>query len=166
MPFNKTKVYNQLLEIDHLQPRDRTVSLRAIFDRDFVESGTNLFRKKEVQPTPENGVASMENLFGHLTTEIVDRKTKKREFETHRAKRIHWIRFHLQERLPGKLEVFSCHDKRGIRTYVYDASEFYVIVLEPLRVKHAYYLLTAYYLSGKNKNKIKNKKLRKLPDIH
>jgi hypothetical protein len=49
------------------------------------------------------------------------------------------------------LYIFSVDEPDGIRTYIYDREEFYVIVLEPLKKKNEYYLLTAYYLEGKDK---------------
>lgn len=38
---------------------------------------------------------------------------------------------------------FSVQEPEGVRTYIYDKTERYVIVLEPLRKVNAYYLLTA-----------------------
>lgn len=44
---------------------------------------------------------------------------------------------------------FSVEEPDGIRTYIWDKDEDYVIVLEPLRNKDEYYLLTAITLRGK-----------------
>ena len=55
--------------------------------------------------------------------------------------------------------VFSVAEPNGTRTYIYDRDEFYVIVLEPMREKGEYYLLTAYYLDGRDK--AKDKMMRK-----
>ena len=164
MPLNLTKEYNILLEIDHMVPRDRIRSLKGVFNRDFV-TRQNHFKGKLIEPTPQNGQDSMEVLFGHLTTEIVDKKSRSRDFDTHRSKRLHWVRYHLNERNPYKIEVFSCQDKHGLRTYIYDEDEQYVIILEPLKDIPAYYLLTAYHLRGKSKYRIKNKMERKLDEI-
>jgi hypothetical protein len=46
--------------------------------------------------------------------------------------------------------LFSVKEPEGYRTYFYDNDEKYVVVLEPLRNKNEYYLLTAYYLTGKD----------------
>ena len=64
--------------------------------------------------------------------------------------------------------LFSVKEPEGIRTYYYDADEKYVIVLEPLRCGDAYYLLTAYYIKGKDekRNKIEKKYKRKLDVIY
>jgi hypothetical protein len=63
--------------------------------------------------------------------------------------------------------VFSVAEPDGNRTYIYDKDEFYVIVLEPMRKKNEYYLLTAYYLDGKDKvrDKMLKKYRRRLPDV-
>ncbi len=51
---------------------------------------------------------------------------------------------------------FSVKEPDGVRTYIYDKDEKYVIVLEPKHNNTIYYLLTAYHLRGKDaqRNKI------------
>ncbi|MBN2597804.1 MAG: hypothetical protein JXR82_13605 [Marinifilaceae bacterium] len=164
MPFNLLKRYNHLLEIDDLNFSNRIESLRGVFDRDIVNNDNFSFRGKSLNPTPKDGEIPIDTLFSHLTTTIVDGKTKKREFERDRSIRIHWIKNHLREK-EGDLMVFSTKDKGGIRTYVYDKKELYVIVLEPLRKIDEYYLLTAYYLTGKNRFKIEKKYKRRLDEL-
>ncbi len=60
--------------------------------------------------------------------------------------------------------LFSVDEPEGLRTYLYDKDERYVIILEPLRKKAEYYLLTAYFLTGKDaqRDKILKKYKRKL----
>lgn len=58
--------------------------------------------------------------------------------------------FHLDEKKQDSILHFSVKEPSGLRTYIYDMDEKYVIVLEPLRKISAYYLLTAYYLIGKD----------------
>jgi hypothetical protein len=164
MPFNLTKIYNQLLEIDHLAQEPRTTSLSGIFNRDFINSQNN-FRSKPIRPIPKDGKDTMEVLFDHLTKKIYDKSEMSREFDPHRSKRLHWIKFHIDERRPDRIKVFSCLDKAGPRTYIYDETELYVIILEPYRDASSYYLITAYHLDGKNVYKIKNKIERKLDEI-
>ena len=95
----------------------------------------------------------MERLFRHLTTMITDKATNKREFDMSRSVRLHWIKYHIEEK-----------KKDGVRTYIYDQDELYVIVLEPMRKKDEYFLLTAYHLEGKDKarDKMKRKYERRL----
>ena len=64
--------------------------------------------------------------------------------------------------------LFSIREPEGIRTYYYDRDEKYVIVLEPLRDGCAYYLLSAYYVKGKDamRNKIEKKYRRKLEELY
>lgn len=61
---------------------------------------------------------------------------------------------------------FSVQEPEGIRTYIYDVDENYVIVLEPLRNRDEYYLLTAYYISGKDakRDKMLKKYKRRLSE--
>lgn len=49
------------------------------------------------------------------------------------------------------MAVLSVEEPDGKRTYIWDKDEDYIIVLEPLRNKEEYYLLTAYYMEGKDK---------------
>ncbi len=165
MPLNLLKKYNQLLDINGLSPDVRTVSLRAIFNRDIgLNQGFN-FRSKIINPTPKAGEIPMDTLFIHLTKKIVDKKTRRREFDLHRSVRLHWVKHHINERERNGMLIFSCKDKKGFRTYIYDQNEFYTIVLEPLRKVNEYYLLTAYHLRGGDRFKIENKYKRKLHEV-
>lgn len=107
----------------------------------------------------------MARLFRHLTTVIADKSTNHREFEMARSVRLHWLRHHVEEKKPNNMYVFSVNEPAcGVRTYIYDKDENYVIVLEPLRNGQEYYLLTAYHLDGKDKarNKMMKKYSRRL----
>lgn len=63
---------------------------------------------------------------------------------------------------------FSVREPAGVRTYIYDKNEKYVVILEPLRRVDEYYLLTAYHLTGKDakRNKILKKYKRKLDELY
>lgn len=168
MPTNLLKKYNALLELAALNEHQRTVSLKGVFHRDIVENDNFKFRLKQIKPTTADGEDSMERLFRHLTTCITDQATQHREFEMARSIRIHWIRHHVEERKKDNMFVFSVDEPRsGIRTYIYDSDENYVIVLNPLRNGIEYYLLTAYYLEGKDaaRDKLIKKYKRRLPYI-
>ena len=143
MPLNLIKTYNSLLELDAFDEEERNASLMGIFKRDFVDSG-NYFRQKKVLPTLSQGKNTLSIFFNHLIT-MEDRLHRERIYDRNRAVRLHWIKYHLEERQPEHLQVFSVKDKVAIRTYLYDVQESYVIVLEP-RGDNRYYLLTAYYL--------------------
>lgn len=168
MPLNQIKRYNQLLDIVGMSEQERTASLKSIFKRDFKEK-TPVFCSKEVHPTPrEDGEIPMETLFRHLTTEIIDKKSRAREFELERSMRLHWVRFHLNRKKEDNMLLFSVKEPEGIRTYYYDRDEKYVVVLEPLRNGYTYYLLSAYYVRGKDatRNKIEKKFKRKLKELY
>lgn len=165
MPLNLLKKYNQLLELAHLTEAARTQSLHGVFSRDVIENQMFWFNSKQINPTKGNE-PPMQILFKHLTTVIVDKETRKREYEPRRSKRLHWLKHHIDEKKAQGMLVFSCEDPEGIRTYIYDSEEFYVIILEPYRDGSEYYLLTAYYLEGRNKDKIKKKYKRRLPDLY
>jgi len=145
----------------------RKKSLKGVFNRDITENPNFSFRTKKINPTPADGQDTMERLFTHLTTTVVDKNTSKREFETARSVRLHWIRHHVEERKNDNMFVFSVEEPNAIRTYIYDSNEKYVIVLEPMRKKNEYYLLTAYHIEGKDdaRQKILKKYKRRLPDV-
>ena len=144
MPLNQIKKYNALLDILGLSPHNRTISLKSIFDRDISNNANFKFRAKQITPTPLDGEITMETLFRHLTTVMVDKKTKKREYDVHRSQRLHWVKHHINETKKDNMLVYSVKEPDGFRTYVYDKDENYVVVLEPLRNKEEYYLLSAY----------------------
>jgi len=111
----------------------------------------------------------MQTLFTHLTTVMTDKSTRHREFDRYRSQRLHWLKFHIDESKPNNILHFSVKEPDGIRTYIYDKDEKYVIILQPLRKVNEYYLLTAYHLLGKDakRNKILKKyNKRRLPDLH
>ena len=166
MPFNLLKVYNQHLELFGTEAQIKA-SLKGVFNRDI---GTQIarFNNKAVYPTSkENGEIPMETLFTHLTTQIVDKKSRERAFEHQRSKRLHWVKYHLNKRKEANMLLFSVKEPEGIRTYYYDKDESYVIVLEPLRDGVSYYLLTAYYVTGKDaqRNKIERKYKRRMETV-
>lgn len=163
--FNKLKKYNQLLELDDLTPIKRKESLTGIFKRDFIDNPIS-FRQKNVEPTPKDGEDTMNVLFEHLTTKTENKDEAHREYDRDRSIRIHWVKHHIIEKSPEKIEVFSTQDKNGIRTYIFDREESYVVILEPRRNGTSYYLITAYYLKGNNCKKIENKIKRRLSDVY
>jgi hypothetical protein len=167
MPLNLLKKYNQLLELESLRDSQRKESLLGIFNRDIVSNASFKFQGRQINPTPHDGVIEMDTLFTHLTTEIVDPITRKREFEIHRSKRLHWVKHHVDEKKTERMLVFSVKESDGFRTYIYDQDESYVIVLEPLRKKREYYLLTAFWVRGKDakRNKFLKKHKRRLPEV-
>lgn len=164
MPINLLKIYNQLLELDALNEVQRKRSLMGVFQRDFVNNAHLSFRAKKINPTPAEGQDTMDRLFNHLTTVVIDHKTNHREYDRSRSVRLHWIKYHIEETKKDNMLVFSVDEPTGIRTYIYDIDENYVIVLEPLRNKDEYYLLSAYYIEGKDKarNKMMKKYSRKM----
>lgn len=164
MPTNLIKTYPQLLEIDHLNDTQRVSSLKGIFKRDIEDNLVFTFRSKRINPF-SGEEDKMEILFKHLTTKIIDEKTRERAFEPKRSKRLHWIKYHTEENKNDNMLVFSVLDSAGIRTYIHDEEQNYVIILEPYRDRQEYYLITAYYLDGDNPDKIRNKYRRRLPYI-
>jgi hypothetical protein len=168
MAFNLLKKYNQLLDIGSFGEHQRTESLYGVFYRDIVTNKSFSFRLKAIKPTPVDGAIKLGLLFKHLTTEVVDHDTKRREFERHRSIRLHWIKFHIEERKKENVLVFSVKEPEGIRTYIYDEVEKYVVVLEPLRQNEEYYLLSAYHIRGKDlkRDKFKSKYKRRLLELH
>ncbi len=165
MALNLLKKYNALLELSHLNGADRTRSLQGVFNRDIVENAQFWYNNKQINPTKGNE-EPMQILFKHLTTVIVDESTRRREYESKRSERLHWLRHHIDEKKRDEMLVFSCEDPDGIRTYIFDATENYVIILEPYRDQSEYYLLTAYYVEGRNIEKIKKKYKRRLPGLY
>jgi hypothetical protein len=167
MPLNLLKKYNELLEISAYNDSQRRISLRAIFDRDITNNQNFKFKGKQITPTPADGVIKMDTLYTHLTTEIKDKVTRRREFEIHRSVRLHWVKFHINESKADNMLIFSVNEPEGNRTYIYDKDEKYVIVLEPLRKGDGYYLLTAYHIMGKDaqRDKFANKYKRKLDEL-
>lgn len=178
MPFNLLKSYPQLLELGHLNENQRTESLQRIFKRDIEENPGLNFRTKTIRPIKGEEPA-MVLLFRHLTTEEIEveeengKKYSKRIFEMDRSQRLHWVRYHLEERKIENVEVFSVEErdqkkrKDIIRTYIYDSEQKYIIVLDPQRTQKDYYLLTAYYLNKDyGEKKIKKLMKKKLPELH
>jgi hypothetical protein len=169
MPLNLIKTYNNLLELQSLPERTRKTSLLAVFNQDIATNSNFRFRHKQVTPTPKDGEISMDTLFTHLTTVMVCKVSRAREYDPARSSRLHWIKFHLEERKQDNMLIFSVDEPEGVRTYIYDIDEKYVVVLEPLRQMDAYFLLTAYYVSGKDakRDKFGSKyKKRRLDKIH
>jgi len=179
MPLNRLKKYPELLEILHLSPAERNLSLRGIFNRDIEDNPDFSFRKKQIYPVKSDGKFDMDRQFTHLTCEeIIEEdetgcKYPKRVFDIDRSIRLHWIRHHIEERLPEKIEIFSVEERdikkrKGIiKTYIYDETEKYIVVLEPQRTGASYFLLSAYYLNREyGMKEIKKKWKKKLSTVY
>jgi hypothetical protein len=173
MPLNILKEYPDLLDILYLSPSKRDEVLRGVFNRDIEDNPDFSFRGKRIYPVKSDGKADMDRQFMHLTCEAITeedengRRYPRRVFDRHRSVRLHWIRHHIEERLPDKIEVFSIRERDAGRredvtkTYIYDRDEKYIVVLLPQRLGTAYYLLSAYYLNRDYGVKEINKKLKK-----
>ena len=90
-----------------------------------------------------------------------------------RSQRLHWIKYHLEERKKDNMVVFSVEERDQkkrediIRTYIYDIEQKYLIVLDPQRSLRDYYLVTAYYLNKDyGEKKIKKMIKKKLPQVY
>ena len=158
MPTNLIKVYDALLELLYPNERANIQSIKAVFTRDFCADQPASLRTVPIHPSPAEGEDKVERLFRHLTTVITDEKTRKREFESDRSIRLHWIRYHLEEK-KADLSIFKVEDEN--RIYVLNKDKRYVVVLEPLRNVRAYYLLTAYRLQESNYRKILRKEQKR-----
>jgi hypothetical protein len=178
MPFNLLKTYPQLLELTHLNEKQREQSLQSIFKRDIEENSGLKFRTKTIRPVKGEEPA-MVTLFKHLITEEIEIEDKngikypKRIFEMDRSLRLHWVKYHLDEIKKANVVVFSVEErdqkkrKDIIRTYIYDIEQKYIIVLDPQRTQKDYYLITAFYLNKEyGEKKIKKLIKRKLPELH
>lgn len=168
MPHNLLKKYNELLDVIGMGESHRTKSLKAIFDRDIGNNENLNLNSKPIHPTHDkDGKYDVENLFNHLTRIVTDKSIGKREFDIHRASRLHWIRYHIEQQKKENMLLFSIKEPEGIRTYIYDKAEKYVIVLMPYRDKTSYYLLTAFKLTGKDakRDKIIKKYNNRMSDV-
>lgn len=166
MVTNLLKIYPDFLDLVGLTEVSNRAALYPVFKRDFIDRPSPLiFRNRPVDPTPKQGEEPMETLYRHLTTVVTDKATRKREFESDRCFRLHWVLVHLNGSCRDSLDVFSIEDADGPRTYIYNAKHKYVVILEPYRDSSGYYLLTAYHLKGGDSRKIENKRKRRLPEI-
>lgn len=170
MPLNLIKTYPDLLELTHLNNKERKISLRRIFDRDVSDNPEFKFLDKQIRPIKIDGEADMGRVFNHLITEEIeveedDYKCKKRVYERDRAQRLHWLKPHVDQAIQDQVEVFSVEERRGrktiVKTYIYNITQQYVVVLEPQRSGTDYYLLTAYHLNKKYGVKQMKKKMRR-----
>lgn len=169
MTLNLTKSYNDILDLIGMSEKQAENSLRRIFIRDILLNKNFRFKGKPIYPTPDkDGDIKMEELFFHLRTVIVDKTLRKRSYDIIRSERLHWLKFHIDEKKSNNMLIFSVDELEGIRTYIYDEIEKYVIVLEPLRDQSSYYLLSAYKVLGKDaqRDKFRKKYKRRLPDLY
>lgn len=180
MPLNLLKKYPDLLELNDLDVSSRHISLRKIFDRDIADNSNFFYNGFRIYPIKAEGILDMNREFTHLTTEEVEdidengKKNRHRVYDPHRSKRLHWIRVHIDNDVnDSNIIVFSVKERNLrkrvdiVRTYIYNKTRKYVIVLEPqTRSRQSYYLLTAYYLNREYGEKQIQKKLKaKLPTV-
>lgn len=180
MPLNLLKLYPELLEINHLEEKNRNISLKRIFDRDIAENENFFYNGGRIYPIKSDDQIDMDREFHHLITEEVEetdengKKIHHRIYDPYRSERLHWIKPHINKEVnDSNIIVFSIKERNQrkrvdiVRTYIYNKTRKYVIVLEPqARNGKAYYLLTAYYLNKNYGEKQIQKKLKaKLLDV-
>ncbi|MGP1625265.1 hypothetical protein [Prevotella koreensis] len=169
--LNILKKYPELLDLIGQSEKERFHDLRVIFNRDIGDNSNFSFRGWRIFPIKAQGKSDMERLFKHLTCEEIqvlseDGKTyPKRVFGIERSRRLHWINYHICEKSPQNLDIFTVEEKdskkrKVKKTYIYDKVQEYVIVLEQQRT-NAFYLLTAYYLNKDYGKKALYKKMKK-----
>jgi len=169
MPLNLTKRYPHLLELAGMSARERTRSLRLVFDRDITNNDQFSFRSKRIYPIKTDGQIDMDREFLHLTTneELAADGVSHRIYDRFRSERLHWIRTHIEERTADDLIIFSIEERNPkkraneTRVYIYNEGQKYIIVLEPQRKGQAYFLLTAYYLNKEYGERQIKKKMEK-----
>lgn len=175
MPFNLLKRYPQLLDFTGMNELSRKASLRAIFDRDITNNISFSFREKRIYPTKADGELDLDREFHHLTTAESEKGCMHRTYDPFRSERLHWIKPHLEESISdgSNILIFSIIERNKqkridiVRTYVYNKTKKYVIVLEPQkRSGNSYYLLSAYYLNKDYGEKQLDKKYKnRLPEV-
>ena len=173
MPFNKLKKYPELLDLNGLDEKARKASLKGIFDRDITDNENFCFRGKRIYPIKTDGELDLDRELSHLTTEIVEGSENHRAYDRYRSERLHWIRPHVEEKITDSdIVVFSVNERdqkkreNVVRTYIWNRTRKYVVVLEPqVRNGNAYYLLTAYYLNKDFGEKQMKKRLKRKLDV-
>ena len=175
MPFNKLKKYPELLELNHLEEKERKKSLRGIFNRDIADNECFSFNGNRIYPIKADGQLNMDREFNHLTTEEFEeldengKNIHRRVYDPYRSERLHWIKTHVEQKvIDSDVIIFSVKERNQskrvdiVRTYIYNRTRKYVVVLEPqTRNGKSYYLLTAYYLNKSYGEKQLQKKLKK-----
>lgn len=173
MPFNKLKKYPELLDLSGLDEKARKSSLQGIFNRDIADNDNFCFRGKRIYPIKTDGKIDMDRELLHLTTEEVEdvdengKRYNHRVYDRYRSERLHWIKPHIEEKVTdSEIAVFSVNERNQrkrvnvVRTYIYNKTRKYVIVLEPqTRNGESYYLLTAYYINKEYGEKQMQKKM-------
>ena len=119
MPLNLLKRYNQLLELEAFSEPQRKASLMGIFNRDIANNPNFSFKAKPIRPIPLDGEIKMTTLYTHLTCAIENKENRNRVFDMHRAKRLHWVRYHMEENKNDNMLIYSVKEPEGIRTYIY-----------------------------------------------
>jgi hypothetical protein len=157
MAINYIKKYKALLELNHFTEWERKQSLQAIFNRDIADNENFTFQNKIIRPLKKEDIFDVESLFKHLTHRSEDEtdkrgvKIKTRNiFDFERSKRLHWILPHINQKVKDEIRLFSSvvriNGQDVIRTFIYNVTEEYIVILEPHRSGLDYYLITAYYL--------------------
>jgi hypothetical protein len=164
-PLNLEIKFGEDLIIGHLRPNDALLSLRRVFDRDFIVKPCTHFLNKEIIYVREGN--TNDKVFEHVT--MKQEYGKRHLIDNKRAIRIHWIKTILEKAGTSKskkYQVFShVHPKHGLKTYVYHKNLKHLIILEPSFCGQKYYFVTAYHVSGTGLDDIREKFENKLSEV-
>lgn len=141
-----------LLDFQNCNCDDEKFSLAyEIFKQDFIKTKLYLAQKIYINPLTHKKQNGKEKIFWHITTRE-NLKSKVREFDEQRSKRIGWIKKIIDNYTHNEIKMFFYKEKRCIRLYLWLYNYDFVVILQKLG-KVESFLVTSFYIDkGYNKS--------------
>lgn len=146
-------MFSEIIDFENCCDETKIIDfLYAIFESDFVIDKTFLAEKILIDPLSNDKSDDKEKIFWHVITKE-NSKSKKREFDIHRASRIKWIKRMLLNHSHSEIKLFYHYENKQkvVRLYLWAQNKDFVVIIQKLG-KSSSHLVTSFYIE-KNYNK-------------
>jgi len=138
-------VFRSVINLDG-KDEDKIIELLYdIFKSDFIDNRTYLAKDIYIDPKEKEKSKNKENIFWHIITRV-HQKSKKRELDQQRAKRIKWIKSIILNHADSQIKLFYNYEKNNkIRLYLWAYDVDFIVIIQKLGKKSSY-LVTSFYI--------------------
>jgi hypothetical protein len=147
-------MFSNLIDFEDKTEDEIIEFLYGIFKEHFINNNTFLADKIYIDPKIDDKERGMDKpkIYWHIISKV-NQRSKKREFDSKRACRIHWIKPIILNNQNPKIKLFYHLEKNEkIRLYLWADNVDFIVILQKLG-RASSYLVTSFYIDRDyNKN--------------
>jgi len=154
-------MFSNVIDFENKAEDEIIEFLYKIFKKDFIDNHTFLANKVYIDPKKDDIERSINKpkIYWHIVSKVNPRN-KKREFDSNRGCRIHWIKPIILNNQNPKIKLFYHLEKTGkIRLYLWAYDFDFIVILQKLGSASSY-LVTSFYIDRNYNKEIYEKRYR------